>query len=826
MKTNHLRTYLLVVAVFLCSNIRAQRFTALLKTLAIDYPQEKLYLQFDRTLYNPGETIWFKAYLFEGQFPSQISKTLYAELTDAKGKVLQCITLPVVMSSAAGSMNIPADVSGPVFVRSYTKWMLNFDSSFLYIKAISIIAPQKTTGKLPVTSLSKTNPVTTSSSFSVQFFPEGGDLVQGVESRVAFKATNNGIPVKIAGDILDSKGGKITSFASIHDGMGTFILQPQGGEQYKAVWNQQGQNLEKLLPTAKENGIVLEADYYGNQIEFKIKRSSNTPAYPFVYVVVQMHQQQVYKAKAYMGKTLTATGIIPTENLPAGIVQVTIFTPDEQPLAERIIFVNLSGYSFITNLNAVVSDTAKRGKNVIQIEVPDTLSCNISVAITDADLSPGQSDGNIYSQLLLTGDIKGYIFNPSYYFSNDADSVANHLDLVMMTNGWRRFKWEEVMTGHFPKLNYIPENYISIEGQVQGLNKTLLSGKEINGILELKSKKKEFLNTPVQPEGKFTFSGMIFYDTAKFFYQFNKDKKKTLTSRAGFDIKSSLLKEPLHLQPGNSLLWGLRESDTATLTKNKDVLYKQQLNGFVSQKIKTLKMVVVTTKIKTKQDLLDEEYTSGAFRNDPGEHSRTILPEDDPAFLSSQNLISYLQNRIAGLQIDLSRTENAVTWRGLATSLFVNEISQEALGFTPPYEGKIIQDDSYILTIPMSDVVMVKIFDPPFFGDWGGGPGGAIAVYLKKARTGNQMMKGLDYTLLPGYSPVREFYSPDYSSPAQSDIADYRPTLYWNPFVITDKNHQRIELTFYNNDITKKMKVIIEGCNENGKLTRVERILE
>jgi hypothetical protein len=99
-------------------------------------------------------------------------------------------------------------------------------------------------------------------------------------------------------------------------------------------------------------------------------------------------------------------------------------------------------------------------------------------------------------------------------------------------------------------------------------------------------------------------------------------------------------------------------------------------------------------------------------------------------------------------------------------------------------------------------------------------------VYLKKATVGNQMTKGLDYINVAGYSPIKEFYSPDYSMPPQNDSPDYRSTLYWNPFIIAGKDHRHISITFYNNDFTKNMKVIIEGCDENGKLTRVEKILQ
>ena len=826
MKKNFLKIYFFILSSVICINLHAQHFDSALKRLNTEYRQEKLYLQFNRSVYNAGETIWFKAYIFAGNFPSLISKTLYTELTDAKGKLIRRIISPVIISSASGSIDIPTDVGGTVYVRSYTKWMLNFDSSFLFSKTLSIIPSQKTLPKVTSSSQTRSNntaPVT--SSIVLQFFPEGGDLVQNIESRIAFKATDRrGDPVNISGDIVDSKGKKVTSFISIHDGMGTFILTPESSEQYKAVWNDKGQTHETQLPSAKQSGVVMQTENLQNQIEFKIKRAANIP-YPYVVVVAQMNQQLLYRAKVNISKTEIASGNIPLENVPAGIVQITIFTPDEKPVAERLVFANATDYTFPVKLNTPVTDTNKRGKNIIELDIPDTLLSNLSVAVTDADLEPLQTEDNIYSRLLLTDDIKGYVYDPAYYFSSDADSVANHLDLVMMTNGWRRFNWEDALAGRFPVLNYLPENYISVEGQIKDINKKLFAGKEINGILQLKNKGKGFLNTSVQTDGRFAFTGMVFYDTATLFYDFNKDKKSTLTTKASFDIKSNLIPDPLRLPTANNFTPDVNDIDSAIVIKNKDV-YQQHLKDIESHKVIVLKTVEVTTKTKTKQQLMDEEYTTGYFSDDPSISSTIILPEDDPAFLASQNIASYLKGRIAGLEIYLDGHEAYIKWRGFETSLFVNEIPQSSVSFET---GKFQEDPSYMLSIPMSDIAMVKIFHPPFFGAGSvsaGGEGGAIAVYTKKGNEGSVFAKGLNFITLPGYTPVKQFYSPDYSMPEHSNAADYRTTLYWNPFVITDKTNRHISLPFYNNDITKRMRVIIEGCNEDGKLIRIEKMLE
>jgi hypothetical protein len=133
-------------------------------------------------------------------------------------------------------------------------------------------------------------------------------------------------------------------------------------------------------------------------------------------------------------------------------------------------------------------------------------------------------------------------------------------------------------------------------------------------------------------------------------------------------------------------------------------------------------------------------------------------------------------------------------------------------------------DPATLQTLPMQDVAIVKVFNPPFFGGFGGGTGGAIAVYTKKGRS-NSEVKGLDAATVVGYSPIKEFYSPDYSKYVASgnDPVDYRTTLYWNPFILTNKQNRRVIITFYNNDNTRKFRMVIEGINVDGKLTRIEK---
>ena len=247
-----------------CLYLSAQRLDSVMNVLGTKYPQEKIYIQYDRPYYNPGETIWFKTYLISDNLPSTISKTVYAELINEKGTILQKKIMPVIESGAASFFDLPDSLAASVvFVRAYTSWMLNFDSTLLYIKPITIIS--NTAKKI-------TAPAAL---YTLTFFPEGGDLVNGIESLIAFKATDqSGNPVTVSGNITDSKGNKLTSFASVHNGMGTFSFNPSIDETYKATWkDKKGTVHETVLPAVKKQGVSLSVINVHNQITYTLKRT-------------------------------------------------------------------------------------------------------------------------------------------------------------------------------------------------------------------------------------------------------------------------------------------------------------------------------------------------------------------------------------------------------------------------------------------------------------------------------------------------------------------------------------------------------------------------
>jgi hypothetical protein len=780
-------------------NLQAQQLDSILNIAETKYMQEKVYLQTDKNSYSNGETVWFKAYMIADNLPGPLSKTLYAELMNEKGNILQRKTMPIILAGAASDFIIPDSLADSrLFIRAYTAWMLNFDSSLLCVKPINII-PKKITPK------KQAAPV-----YGITFFPEGGDLIEGLSSQVAFKATDqDGVPVAVKGDIVSSNNKTLTSFTAAHDGMGTFALAPQPGETYKAIWkDKSGVKRETPLPVAKKDGIVLSISFPNNQLNYSITRPDiTTPEFMRFTVVAQTQQRVMYSAQINLAKKAAVTAPIITDSMPDGVLQITVFNGLMEPVAERLVFVNNNAYSFITDMHMIEQNISRHGRNVLQLDVGGTLLTNLSVAVTDGDVNPvSKNESNIYTELLLSTDLKGSVYNPAYYFS-EADSAKEYLDLVMMTNGWRRFKWEKILNNQWPAMTYQPDNYLALQGRVLGLSRTMLYNKQISGILKTKNNPPSFFNIPINEKGDFLTDGMFFFDTAKLYYQLSNDKDKSLTSAASFSFANTFIKGPVFNKELLSNLYQPDKTDSTALVKSNSLAALRRAQQLNAAKVQTLEEVKITTKQKSLKQKLDEEYTSGFFSGGDG---YTFTTEDDPFAKSSQGVLQYLQGKVAGLQISTNGGGSA-TWRGSATSFFLNE---------SPSDINMLQ------SINMNDVALIKVFRPPFFGASGGGAGGAIAIYTKKGASLNNDFKGLPFTNIYGYSAIREFYSPDYITNPDPLAKDYRTTLYWSPHVYIDKNSRRITLPFFNSDNCKKIRVIVEGINELGQLTREEKMFQ
>ena len=782
--------------------VRAQKIDSILSIYSNNFQTEKIHIHFDKSIYSKGETVWLKIYLMAGSDFSDYSKNIYVDWFGSDGKLIKHTISPVFESSAKSQFIIPSDYNGQtIHAIAYTRWMLNFDTAFLFHKEILVLQDKQI--PKPTLPLAIRN---------IHFFPEGGDLVNGLSSRVAFKANDQfGTPVKLWGAIKTGKGVFVDSFASEHDGMGSFSLEPQRNETYTAYWkDEMGETHITALPTALAAGVNMEVHNLPSRTLVAVKRTEIVADnFKSLNLVATLNQQLFYRSKINLSAKNSIVAQIPTGELPGGIVVITLFDMNWVPVSERIVFINNQSHQFFPRVSIPLANVSKHGKNVIEIDVPDTVSSNLSVSVTDANLIH-DSSSNIISQFLLSSDIRGTIINPAYYFSSNEDSVSQHLDLVMLTHGWRRFKWNEIVAGTLPTIMYPKEtNYIQVRGKIYGdAIEKLVVKPYLNLIVSGKDSSREFLSFPLDKNASFQYNKGIFFDTLQVRYMLNGDRKLVDISELRFQngLLSSL-DLPNDFFAKNSM-WN-NMMDSATQNKIRLMIQEQERLKKLASSV-TLKEVVVRSKVKSPLQLLDERYAKGLFAGGDGyqfDISNDLIAQ------SALSVFTYLQGRVAGLVINTNGNNPSVTWRNSKTDVYVNDI---------------ITDPTNVNNIAMADVAYIKVFRPPFFGSSGGGGGGAIAIYTKNGseRSNNTNTEGLPKTLITGYTAYKEFYSPDYSNLQSYTDPDNRTTLYWNPYVFTDPRNHKVRLTFFNNDSSKKLRVIIEGVNADGKFARIDKFIQ
>ena len=775
------------------SKLHAQEIKTKIENYNANYPVERVHIHFDKSKYAPGDTVWFKAYIFNELMPTLLSKNFYIDWIDEKGNLIKHTISPVLDGAAIGQFALPDNVNGAAFfVKGYTRLMLNYDQQLLYYKSIPLITKSIAIGNLDNT----LKPVLT-------FFPEGGDAVVGLRSRVAFKAEDQwGRPQKIKGAVFTDKGKFIDSLRVVHNGMGFINLIPEANTQYIAKWADERKMVHSTnLPDNKKSGAVLQVNVMPKRRSFELSLTNDIiAANDSIYCIGTMYQNVVFIVRKSTAQAINA--MIPINSLPYGVLTVTVFDKNWKPLAERITYIDNQASAILPATFEVVHwGLSRRAKNEVEISLPDSVAATLSIAVTDMAIGYN-ADDNILSDLMLTNDLKGRVYQPSYYFTEDSEKKQNQLDLVMMTNGWRRFNWAKVLDGKFDKLTHpIDSTYISLSGKVVGLMPgELRDGAELRTILTESNGKADISFIPVDPNGNFNDFQRIFFDTLRVNYSL---KIKGLNTKPVVTFLNNKLAVP---PLGN--YW--KEKFLADTSGNKYHLNRaiESESARFRAKNKILEEVIVKAKTKSPAEILNDKYTSGLFAGD-GQSFDLV----NDRFAMTGDIFTYLTGRVAGLQVSGQGSNASLNWRGGAPALYLDEMQSDA---------------SMLSGISLSDIAYVKVFKPPFLGGFGGG-NGAIAIYTKRGDDiKRDDSKKLNISLLEGYNGIKEFFSPKYYSreKAPDEEKDVRTTLYWNPNVIFNPKTGKAKLTFYNNDITDAFRVIIEGATLDGRLIKINTTME
>jgi TonB-dependent SusC/RagA subfamily outer membrane receptor len=795
-----------------------EKILAKLEKYRLSTPQEKVYLHFDKPYYMAGETMWFKGYLFDGTTHKidSVSRVLYVDLIDeTQGKIIATRTLKCD-GSTHGDILLPDSLAEGMYqIRAYTNYMRNFSEEFFFRQEIKIWQ-----GSVK-NRLSDANAQKMTEASDVQFFPEGGNSVLDLDSRIGFKALSiMGKGIDIQGFILENQKDTVVAFQSEHLGMGFFNYTPEAQKTYTAYVKQNdGKYRQFALPNAYEQGFTMAVDNLSNKEKIKVYVTNNSPKptdkSSEIVVVAQQRGQLCFMAKGNETQKSFAVSI-PKNKIPDdGIVQITLMNAKGEPVCERLIFNN-QNKQISLKITPDKSDYKIREKVTVNLEATDAegkpVEGNFSVAVTDANQvlsEPFQE--NLLSYLLLSSDasnlssadyytaLRGNIEQPAYYFDKENTNTARHLDILMMTQGWRRFIWRDLMADKMPKMDYFLETGLEITGKALRPNGKMAENVTLTLLIKNDKKTPQFQMGMTDSVGRYGFYGLDFFDTTQVFVQGMKQSgSKSLDvtidpQRASPKVR--IVKLPYNPLEFDAKLLAefLKKANEAIELEKKLKLNKDQM----------LQEVVVKAK---KIEEPDPRKIYGRASNS--------LKVDQILCGGATNVFQMIQGRFPGVQVSPDGQGGyKVLIRGISSIMGSNN---------PLFlmDGMPV-DASSINSINPCDVDAIDVLkgaDASIFGSRAAN--GVVAILTKRGGNNYDYSKdpvlGVSIQKRMGYNVPREFYAPKYDVNIPDHVRpDFRSTLHWQPNVRTDASG-KANITYWNTDAKTNIRIIAEGVSKQG----------
>ncbi|MFN0081483.1 MAG: hypothetical protein ACKVOM_03110 [Ferruginibacter sp.] len=790
---------LVIVLAFFVVKGFAQLPEDLMEEVSKNHTVEKIYLHYDKQYYKAGETIWFKAYVMQGFLPGTISTTLNVSLLNDSGKLIDNKILPIAGGALSnGNFNLsPTLPAGSYTVVANTVHMKNYGPENFYTHSINV----HNSKSLKSTDVVKDDAL-------IDFLPEGGNFVAGILNNVAFKCADRwGYPLEMTGTVTDAQGKSIATFKTTHDGMGVFEILPVAGEKYIAnciLTNGIQKNIS--LPFVQSEGIKLNVKRKDGKLYFEVDKSTVTNEKYIPEYLLGVEENSIALKAPLTSSASVVKGAVPLENLETGILQLTVFNKMHQPLAERLVFINKQDFQIAAEFESVIKNLSARQKNEFSFVLPDTLQGSYSVAVTDGEIYKENNSGeNILSRFLINNQLKGYIHNAAYYLEQNDEVHTGNLDLVMLTNGWRRYSWSEILNNKLPKVSYIESNFISLNGTVK--NKTtgvMMGNTEVTAIIKTKkgdAKFMDFVSIKSLDDGSFTIPSLIFEDTAKFSF--------VNSFPNGVPLKVEL--KPTYLQ--GKIFENNYQLKPSKFNNIPAVLGSSNLPEFENGiTLNTVFLKTFTKKVALKTE---ERYASGSIG---GMANTTLDFIKYPPRSGGLNILEYLKSRLPGVNISGRPGTYAIQLR---TVISLSGAVPDVSVFIDGVPANPDQASNYSI----NDIALVQLYS----SNVRAGAGGALVFYTKQqADREDKTALGKDEMMpVAGYSPVKQFYAPNYLLEEDASIIkDERTTLYWNPNLTSDGKSKKVSFSFFNSDKAKKYNIVVEGMTKDGKFLHLTKEIE
>ena len=779
------------------------------------YPFEKVYLHTDKPHYFLNDTIWIKAYgLMDVKEENPVktpSVPLYVELLQNRAlPYVSRIIIKLEDGLGQGDFVLPRDLKPGVYtLRAYTEWMLNFGEQVFFEKNLWV-------GELG----DGWTFVDRQPELNLNFFPEGGYLVKGMPSKIGFKATDAlGKGTDVYGYILNSLQDTVHRFESTHMGMGSLEFTPQPEQKYDVWAKSSDTSWKKLgLSAVQDEGVVLRIDpnWQGSKAKINIQHNYRFPPQG-LHLLVQS-RGKIIEHKLFDGNVKSHEWIIDQDDYLPGVYTFTLMDEETRLLAERLAyFLPFAQGSAVFRTE---KDSYRPKEKVrMDIEVMDEFGApvvgNFSVAVTDAfQVMHLENTEAITSYLNLVSELKGQIESPGYYFNEENPNAAVYLDNLMLTQGWRRFNWENLA-----KMNDAPqyrvEPGLTISGRVFRTNE-----QPVDEVQQLTMLVKHFYGGPIVYEGEtdslgyFTFLGMDYQDTVGIFLQAHVERerrsgKKREVKRNDVEIFKKEIPEP---RMANII--GLPEGDQyrdfddyiVTVKEARDLMEQFRMG-------RDLELGEVTVRGRRSQMIPDNRAIQ--YNNNP-ELSMVVTEE----YYSFQNVYQLIRGRFPGVNVAGNTFDfvnpPVILMRG-------GQIGGRGLQGARIFIDGMPVDPMWAMNLPVAEIERIDILRSlsrsAVFGSEGAG---GVVNILTKGGNPNRDWSEVDVlgnatAVSQGYVPIREFYTPPEVPDINSPFAlDFRSTIYWQPMLQTDprgKAFIEFRLTEGNPDV----RVSLEGISNKGE---------
>ena len=835
------------------------------------YPREKAYLHFDNTSYYVGDTIWIKAYVtLTGQNTfSPISKPLYVDMLDQTGHITQRHIIKLNNGEGSGQIILtPSTLSGYYEIRAYTRWMQAFEQTSCFSRVLPVYQPAK--GEEQERTISTYNlnpsmdqrPKTQNQKLAIQFFPESGSLVEGVESKVAFKAESRYEgEVNFKGSILDKDGKELAIIETVHDGMGVFRYTP-GKKPAVAKVHYQDKNYTFKLPEALSAGYVLGTEVTGKRILCTI--TGNNATLPEDVAVFIAYEGHPYTYRVLHGNPADSKSFgFSTQGHPAGIYQISLISKAGNTLCERFCFIQPTEK---TTMQVRGLKEIYKPYEPIDCEVQLTdgkgnpLKGSFSVSVRDALRSDyAEYDNNLLIDMLLTSGLKGYIHQPGYYFSDITPGKLQELDMLLMVHGWRQYDMSQLIAPQPEKLLQMPETQLLLHGQI----KSSILKKEMKNIeVSVMAKDEETWTagkTITDEYGRFHIPVPDFNGEVEALFQTRRQgakSKKDALVQLNRDFAPALRAygyEEWHPQWTDEPKWRIQSEQA-------DSLWQDSLRR--AEGIYLLDEVVITTKQKNKnlttqvfEKSMDAYYDVPRCIDrlrDKGKLIYTIpdlLQELNPSFRYDrrQKYCTYKNKTICCVMNNaiLDKITAEMVWDevdGIKQIIICegsNSFNNEILNSARDIENNDVNstrtfDDSFYALADaqkaeydLSDgkeksEEVLQVFHYGINRNINAALLERYAIfyiipYDKRniLNTNQKASRGTRRTFIQGYTRPLAFYTPVYQDKKPDSLTeDKRRTLYWNPAVETDENGKatiKCHNASYTNPVIVQAETLIDG---------------